>query len=196
MARLKQTSAKKRLLCLTWRRTLYVCAAASAVKYLCNGDGDPLVIAQQTASAYAAAVASVVANCVLVGDVSAKVTALANARAKAEVWVNSYFDAYAFGSDCKTCEAFAHSWGFISKYVFLEAIASAEVKVCHEIVPTMFLSFFVVVKVSICEHMYFIISFHVCVQIVVGSLLKALPTPHDRGELAKLQLRCLHGFSA
>jgi hypothetical protein len=128
-----------------------VCAAASAVKYLCNGDGDPLVIAQQTASAYAAAVASVVANCVLVGDVSAKVTALANARAKAEVWVNSYFDAYAFGSDCKTCDAFARSWGFISKYVFLEAIASAEVKVCHETVPTMF---FLSLLLLLCKYQY------------------------------------------
>jgi hypothetical protein len=76
-------------------------------------------------------VASVVANCVLVGDASAKVTALANAKAKAEVWVSSYFGAVAAAGDCETCSAYAASWGYISKYVFLEAIASAGVKVCH-----------------------------------------------------------------
>jgi hypothetical protein len=73
----------------------------------------------------------VVAECVLVGDASAKVTALANAKAKAEVWVTSYFNAISFSSDCQTCSAYAASWGYISKYVFLEAIATAGVKVCH-----------------------------------------------------------------
>jgi hypothetical protein len=99
--------------------------------YVCNGAGTAAAVAQATASAYAAAVASVVANCILVGDASAKVTALANARAKAEIWVTSYFNAFAFASDCETCGAYAESWGFISKYVFLEAIATASVKVCY-----------------------------------------------------------------
>jgi hypothetical protein len=117
-----------------------VCAAASAVKYLCKGDGDAHAIAVATASAYAAAVASVVAKCVLVGDVSAKITALANAEAKAKVWVNSYFDSFAFGADCKTCDSIANSWGFISKYVFLEAIAKAQIKVSHKpSIPTFLL---------------------------------------------------------
>jgi hypothetical protein len=105
------------------------------VAYLCDGVGDANAIAEQTAEAYAAAVVSVVADCVLVGDATAKVTALANARAQAEVWVNSYFSAYAFGTDCKTCGAFADSYGYISKYVFLEAIAAVEVNVCHQFTP-------------------------------------------------------------
>jgi hypothetical protein len=99
--------------------------------YLCEGVGDANAIAEHTASAYAAAVASVVADCVLVGDASAKVTALANARAQAEVWVSSYFKAASLTTDCITCSAFASSYGYISKYVFLEAIATAEVQVCH-----------------------------------------------------------------
>jgi hypothetical protein len=98
--------------------------------YLCHGIGTTAALARQTASAYAAAVASAVANCILVGDASAKVTALANANAKAEVWVTSYFDAIASAADCKTCTLYAQSWGYVSKYVFLEAIATAGVKVC------------------------------------------------------------------
>jgi hypothetical protein len=106
-------------------------AATDVANYVCHGVGTTAALAQQTASVYAAAVASVVANCVLVGDASAKVTALANAKAKAEVWVTSYFNAIAFSNDCETCFAYAASWGFISKYVFLEAIATAGVKVGH-----------------------------------------------------------------
>jgi hypothetical protein len=87
--------------------------------------------AQQTASAHAVAVASVVADCVLVGDATATVHALANARAKVEAWVTSYFNAFVFSGDCETCEAFASSYGCISKYVFLEAIPTAEVNVCE-----------------------------------------------------------------
>jgi hypothetical protein len=101
--------------------------------YICDGVYDAYAVAQETASAYAAAVASVVADCVLVGDATAKVTALANARAKAEVWVKSYFSAFTFTFDCIGCSAFAESYGYISKYVFLEAIATAEVKVCHQL---------------------------------------------------------------
>jgi hypothetical protein len=108
-----------------------VCAAASAGAYLCKGAGTAAAAAQATASAYAAAVASVVASCVRVGDAAAKVTALANAQAKAEVWVGSYFNAISSAIDCEPCTAFASSWGYISKYVFLEAIATAGVKVCH-----------------------------------------------------------------
>jgi hypothetical protein len=107
-----------------------VYAAASASKAVCSGVDFVQTAANQTASAYASAVASVVADCILVGDATAKVNAVANARAKAEVWVASYFDAFAAAGDCETCESFARSYGYISKYVFLEAIATAEVKVC------------------------------------------------------------------
>jgi hypothetical protein len=105
-------------------------AAISASNFVCSGSDFVETAAQQTASAYASAVASVVADCILVGDATAKVHAVANARAKAEVWVTSYFNAFSAAGDCETCEAFSRSYGYISKYVFLEAIATAEVKVC------------------------------------------------------------------
>jgi hypothetical protein len=112
-----------------------VCVAANAAAYICDGTGSSNDIAAQTASAYASAVASVVANCVLVGDSSAKVHAVAEAKAQAEIWVSSYFEAVANAANCETCEAWAYSWGYISKWVFLEAIAKAEVKVCNVSYP-------------------------------------------------------------
>jgi hypothetical protein len=107
-----------------------VCAAASAAAFACDGTGSAASVAKATASAYAAAVASVTATCVLAGDATASVKASAEARAKAEVWVSAYFDAIASAATCGTCKAWASSWGYIEKWVFLEAIAKAEVKVC------------------------------------------------------------------
>jgi hypothetical protein len=72
-----------------------------------------------------------VATCSLTGESIASVKAFADARAKANLWVSSYFDAVAEASNCKTCKAFASSWGYIEKWVFLEAIARAEVAVCY-----------------------------------------------------------------
>jgi hypothetical protein len=109
------------------------CAAKQAAAYICDGSGSSEEAASATASAYAAAVASVVAECVLAGDASASVKATADARAKAEVWVLAYFDAVAQASDCEKCEAWAASWGYIEKWVFLEAIAQAEVNVCYHL---------------------------------------------------------------
>jgi hypothetical protein len=84
----------------------------------------------QTASAFAQAVASATAECILSGDATASAFASAEAKAKAEIWVASYFDAFAAATNCETCEAWAGSWGYIEKWVFLEAIAKAQVKVC------------------------------------------------------------------
>jgi hypothetical protein len=111
-----------------------VSAAASVSAYLCNGSGTAAGAAQAATSAYAAAVVSAVASCILVGDASVKVSALANARVKAEAWVSAHFDAITSAVDCEPCGEvtdFAYSWGYINKYVFLEAIATASVKVCH-----------------------------------------------------------------
>jgi hypothetical protein len=80
---------------------------------VCKGAGTAAAVAQATASVYAVAVASMVANCVLVGEASAKVTALANAKAKAEVWVSSYFGTVATAGDCETCSAYATSWEYV-----------------------------------------------------------------------------------
>jgi hypothetical protein len=108
-----------------------VFAGALASARICKGAGTDTDVALAAASAYAAACASVVAECVLVGDASAKVTALAKAQAKAEIWVASYFDAIAFASDCEACKAYAQSWGYIEKYVLLDAVAKAGGTVCH-----------------------------------------------------------------
>jgi hypothetical protein len=58
------------------------------------------------------------------------VKASAEAKAQAEVWVSAYFAALAEATTCTKCEAWADSLGYIEKYVFLEAIAKAEIKVC------------------------------------------------------------------
>jgi hypothetical protein len=44
--------------------------------------------------------------------------------------VSAYFAALAEATTCTKCEAWADSLGYIEKYVFLEAIAKAEIKVC------------------------------------------------------------------
>jgi hypothetical protein len=106
------------------------CAAASAAVFLCDGTGSAESIASQTASAYALAVADAIAYCVLTGP-SAKAHATAAARARAEIWVSAYFDALTQAISCVKCSEWGYSWGYIKKWVFLEAITRAEVKVCR-----------------------------------------------------------------
>lgn len=69
-------------------------------------------------------------ECELSGDASVSVNAKTRARATAEIWATSYFDAFASADNCQKCDAYADSYGYITKYVFLEAIAEAEIKVC------------------------------------------------------------------
>jgi hypothetical protein len=107
-----------------------VCAAASAAAFACDGTGSAEAIATQTAKAYAAAVASATVTCVLAGDATASVKASAQARARAEIWISAYFDAISFAATCETCQSWASAWGYIEKWVFLEAVAKAEVRVC------------------------------------------------------------------
>jgi hypothetical protein len=110
--------------------TVFVCAATSAAAFACDGTGSASSIARQTAGAFALAIAGSAGGCVLAGDASAKVYASAQARSKAEVWLSAYFEAIALAATCGKCEAFTTSWGYIEKWVFLEAIAKAEFKVC------------------------------------------------------------------
>jgi hypothetical protein len=109
---------------------VFVCAASSAIAFACDGTGSHSSIASATAEAYASAIAGIVGGCVLAGDASAKVYASAQARAGAEIWVSAFFEAMASAATCEKCAAFADSWGYIKKWVFLEAIAKAEYKVC------------------------------------------------------------------
>jgi hypothetical protein len=106
-----------------------VCLGASAAAFLCDGTGFAESIASQTASAYALAVADAIAYCVLTGP-SAKAHATAAARARAEIWVSAYLDALSQATMCVKCSEWGYSWGYIKKWVLLEAITRAEVKVC------------------------------------------------------------------
>ena len=69
------------------------------------------------------------AKCEVEGEGGAYVNAHANAKAAGEVFVSAYAQAFASATDCDTCEAYAQSFGYIEKHVFLKAIADAGVYV-------------------------------------------------------------------
>ena len=104
-------------------------AAARARSYICRGIGSAEKIAEDTAEAFALAVATASAKCELEGTTELYVNAHAHAKAAGEVFVAAYSDAFAAATDCDTCQAYAQSWGYIEKTVFLEAIAKAGVYV-------------------------------------------------------------------
>lgn len=106
---------------------VHVHAAADASAFICGRSGAKTAhdIAEATAEAFALAVATASAECKLSGDASAYVNAEANARAAADVWLEAYASAFAQAGDCNQCSAFASSWGYVQKHVFLEAVAKA-----------------------------------------------------------------------
>lgn len=110
---------------------VHVHTAADAKKYICSGGSSGVAhdVASATAKAYAKAVAAASAECKLSGDATAHVDAYSKAVAKANVWLEAYAQAVAAAGDCENCEAFAESWGYIAKDVFLKAVADAKVKV-------------------------------------------------------------------
>lgn len=115
-----------------------VCAAAHAQEYICSGGSgvhSEHDIAEATAEAFAIAVATASADCELEGDAAVYVKAGAHAKAAAEVFVEAYADAFASSTVCGTCDAYASSWGYVSKHVFLEAVAKAGFLVCTLQIP-------------------------------------------------------------
>jgi hypothetical protein len=101
-------------------------AAAAAGAYLCSETGTATAetAAQATATLFAEAVARASVFCE--GDTAfytPKASVLATQAAKD--WLDAYAEAFAETSVCNTCESTVSSWGFVAKYVFLEAVASA-----------------------------------------------------------------------
>jgi hypothetical protein len=97
-------------------------AAAAAGAYLCSETGTATAetTAQATATLFAEAVARASVFCE--GD-TPKASVLATQAA--EDWLEAYAEAFAQSSVCNTCESTVSSWGYVAKYVFLEAVASA-----------------------------------------------------------------------
>ena len=116
---------------------LALCAAADASAYICNGETGKSAhnIAEATASAFALAVATASATCEVQGDAEVHVSASASAIAAAEVWVAAYAQAFAGAGDCDKCDAYAASFGYIEKEVFLKAVAQADIKVRMSCAP-------------------------------------------------------------
>jgi hypothetical protein len=106
-------------------------AAADAAAYICNGETGKSAhsIATATAEAFALAVATASATCEAQGNANFKVAASSSAKAAANVWVAAYASAFASAGDCDKCSAYAASYGYVEKEVFLKAVAQAEIKV-------------------------------------------------------------------
>lgn len=108
------------------------CAAADAAAFICNALADATSsqqIAEDTASAFALAVASASVECELQGDAYVQVDASSSAVAAAEVWVGLYANAVAEAGACEKCDAYASSFVIIEQGIFLEAVAQADVHV-------------------------------------------------------------------
>jgi hypothetical protein len=104
--------------------------AVNARQHICgSGNLTSTAIAEATAEAFALAVATASAECELNGTAQAYVNADAKAEARANVWLEAYASAFASASVCDNCEAYASSWGYVSKHVFLEAVAEVSVQV-------------------------------------------------------------------
>ena len=104
-------------------------AGAQAADYVCGKGGSEHEIAKATASAFVLAVASASVECEAQGNAKVSADAYAKATAKANVWLSAYAEAFASAS-CAKCEAYASSWGFVQKDVFLKAVAKAKASVC------------------------------------------------------------------
>jgi hypothetical protein len=125
--------------------TIFICyvdhfsllAVADASAYICDSGTKKtdVQIAEETAEAFAVAVASASAQCDLQGTTNAYVNAHAQAKAAAEVFVQAYAAAWASAGDCEKCGAFVGSFGYVEKYVFLEAVASTGFNVCPPLTP-------------------------------------------------------------
>lgn len=108
-------------------------AVADASAFICSGDSNTdkaHEIAEATAEGFVLTVATASATCEVQGNAEIEVAAHASAEKAASFWVGAYFDAFALGTDCEHCEAFAGSFGHIETDIFLRAVADAKVSVC------------------------------------------------------------------
>jgi hypothetical protein len=110
---------------------LHMHAAAAAGAYLCSETGTATAetAAQATATLFAEAVARASVFCEAEGDTAFYAKADVLATQAAEDWIEAYAEAFAESSVCNTCASTVSSWGYVAKYVFLEAVASASATV-------------------------------------------------------------------
>jgi hypothetical protein len=115
-------------------------AAVEVAAYVCGGEGYASVeaAAEATATLFAQAVAQASVYCEGSGDTKLYAEAHAKAVETAEGWLKAYAEAFASASVCGVCDAYAESWGYVEKYVFLKAVAEASAKVRHpaHVLPT------------------------------------------------------------
>jgi hypothetical protein len=126
LALLSETKTKKILIV-----TCMHAEAAAVAKFACGGEGyvSAEAAAEATATLFAQAVAQASVKCEASGDTKFYANANAYAVQTAEGWLTAYAEAFAKASVCKKCDAYAASWGYVEKYVFLEAVASASATV-------------------------------------------------------------------
>jgi hypothetical protein len=107
-------------------------AAAEVAAYVCGGEGFASFeeAAAETAALFAQAVAQASVYCEASGDGT---SSYANANIYsvqiAEAWLAAYTEAFASSNICNKCEIYDWSWGYVEKYVFLEAVANASATV-------------------------------------------------------------------
>ena len=114
-------------------------AAADAHAFICGGGGDAEAHAIATASAraFARAVAQASVSGYVEGDASCWLHAHASAQTEANLWLDSYAEAFATSADCKHCDAYAGAWAYVREEVFLSAQASAKASVRIRVRPVL-----------------------------------------------------------
>jgi hypothetical protein len=113
-------------------------AVAAASQWACGDDqsGDPYDVAVATAKVFAKAVAGAFVYCKAMGDTKFYAKATAEATATLETWLTAYAEAFASAGVCGVCDSYAESFGYVQKYVCLEAVAMAEAEVCYKLVTS------------------------------------------------------------
>jgi hypothetical protein len=93
-------------------------------EFLCDGTGSEGDISNRTAAVFASA--AFARACLPYGLPNSPEEVLEDVRGRVDVWLYALLDAMTYGSTCEKCEAWASSWGYIVKWVFMDAITKAE----------------------------------------------------------------------
>ena len=95
--------------------------------YMCDGEsvitGDPYVVAESSAYAFAEAVAHASVDCTITGQGSAAVQAHAKAEKKAKVWLSAWAQAISTAEVCGKCSTYASATVGILEKFLLKAVA-------------------------------------------------------------------------
>lgn len=108
-------------------------AVKKVSQYLCDGKtkttGNPEVIATDTATVWAEAVAAASIDCAITGTGSVKANAHAKAQEAARVWLEAYAVAVSKAEVCGKCTSYAKAQVAIHKEVLLKAVAEVNISV-------------------------------------------------------------------